>query len=50
MKLDELMNKGLKIDGLAIDNENKILQLKDFENKTLKFSYGKKKHYLVKII
>ncbi len=45
-----IMNKGLKIDGLVIDNENKILQLKDFENKTLKFSYGKKKHYLVKII
>ena len=45
-----IANKGLKIDGIAIVNEKKILELKDFKNKILKLSYGKKKHYLVKII
>ena len=43
-------NKGFKIDGNLIVDENKILQVKDFKNKIFKLSYGKKKHYLVKII
>ena len=43
-------NKGLKINDIVVIDEKKILQLKDFKNKVLKLSYGKKKHYLVKII
>ena len=45
-----IANKGLKINDILIDNEKKILQLNDFKNNVLKLSYGKKKHYLVKII
>ena len=44
-----IANKGLKINDKLIDNEKKILQLNDFKNNVLKLSYGKKKHYLVKI-
>ena len=43
-------NKGLKINDIVVIDEKKILQFKDFKNKALKLSYGKKKHYLVKII
>tara|TARA_B100000963_G_scaffold355465_1_gene373774 strand:+ start:2480 stop:3718 length:1239 start_codon:yes stop_codon:yes gene_type:complete len=43
-------NKGLKIDNIVIEDKNKILQINDFKNKTFKLSYGKKKHYLIKII
>ena len=45
-----IANKGLKIDNVLLVDEKKILQLKDFKNKIFKLSYGKKKHYLVKII
>jgi tyrosyl-tRNA synthetase len=45
-----IANRGFKIDGNVIDEEKKLLQLKDFKKNTLKLSYGKKKHYLVKII
>ena len=45
-----IANKGFKIDDVVIDDEKKILQLKDFKKSILKFSYGKKKHFLVKII
>ncbi len=45
-----IINKGLKIDNVLVDNENKILDIKDFKEKTLKISFGKKKHYLIKII
>ena len=44
-----IANKGLKLNDKVIDDEKKILQLKDFEKSTLKLSYGKKKHYLIKI-
>ena len=44
-----ILNKGLKLNDKVIDDEKKILQLKDFEKNTLKLSYGKKKHYLIKI-
>ena len=42
-------NKGLKINDILVDDTNKILEYKDFTNKVLKISYGKKKHYIVKI-
>ena len=45
-----IANKGFKIDGDIIEDEKKIIQLKDFKNNVFKLSYGKKKHYLVKII
>ena len=45
-----IANKGFKIDGIVVDDEKKTLQLKDFKKKILKLSYGKKKHYLIKII
>ena len=43
-------NKGFKIDDVVVDDKNKVLQISDFKNNALKLSYGKKKHYLVKII
>ena len=45
-----ISNKGFKLNDKIIENEKKILQLKDFEKNTLKLSYGKKKHYIIKII
>ena len=45
-----IANKGLKIDDKIIDNEKKIIQSKDFKKNKFKLSYGKKKHYLIKII
>ena len=45
-----ISNKGVKINNLIIDNEKKIIQLIDFKNNILKLSYGKKKHFLVRII
>ena len=44
-----IANKGFKINDKVIDDEKKILQLNDFEKNILKLSYGKKKHYLIKI-
>ena len=44
-----IANKGLKMNNEVIEDEKKMLQLKDFEKDTLKLSYGKKKHYLIKI-
>ena len=45
-----IANKGLKINNMIVFDKNKKLQLIDFKEKILKISYGKKKHYLVKII
>ena len=45
-----IANKGFKINDITIVDEKKILKLKDFKNNILKLSYGKKKHYLIKII
>ena len=45
-----IINKGFKIDNNVIEDEKKIIEIKDFKNNVLKLSYGKKKHYLVKII
>ena len=45
-----IANKGIKINDITIFNEKKIIQLEDFKKNILKFSYGKKKHYLIKII
>ena len=45
-----ISNRAFKIDGIVVEDEKKILNLKDFNKKIFKLSYGKKKHYLVKII
>ena len=45
-----IANKGLKIDDIVVEDEKRMLQSKDFKNNILKLSYGKKKHYLIKII
>ena len=45
-----IINKGLKINNEVINDANKMLQLKDFKENILKISYGKKRHYLIKII
>ena len=45
-----ITNKGFKINDNLIEDEKKIIQTKDFKNNILKLSYGKKKHYLIKII
>ena len=45
-----IANKGLKINNVVVVDENKILQKTDLKGKFLKVSYGKKKHYLIKII
>ena len=43
-------NKGLKINNILIVDEKKMLTENDFKDKILKISYGKKRHFLVKII
>ena len=45
-----IANKGIKIDNVVVVDENKILKTNDFKEKFLKISYGKKKHYIIKII
>ena len=45
-----IANKGFKINGAIIEDEKKVIRLKDFKNNVFKLSYGKKKHYLIKII
>ncbi len=46
-----IKGNALKIDNQILSDENKIVRLEDFGNKKkLKISFGKKKHYLIKII
>jgi tyrosyl-tRNA synthetase len=45
-----IANKGLKIDNAVVVDENRIIKFNDFKQKILKLSYGKKKHYIIKII
>ena len=45
-----IFNSGLKINDNLIKDEKKIITISDFKNKIMKISYGKKRHYLVKII
>ena len=46
-----IKSNALKIDNKLLTEENKIVQLNDFKNKKfLKISFGKKKHYILKII
>ena len=42
-------NRGVRINDNLVIDKNKNLLISDFKNKTLKISYGKKKHFIVKI-
>ena len=43
-------NGGIKINDILVNNQNKDIQFSDFKNNTMKISFGKKKHYIFKII
>ena len=43
-------NKGFKINNVLVTDENMVLKISNFNKNILKISYGKKKHYLMKII
>ena len=46
-----IKSSALKMNNEILLEENKIVQLSDFsDQKVLKISFGKKKHYLIKII
>ena len=45
-----IANKGLKINNTLVTDFTKLIHQSDFKDKILKISFGKKKHYLVKII
>ncbi len=46
-----IKSNALKINNQILTEENKIIQLNDFNNeKVLKISFGKKKHYILRII
>ncbi len=44
-----ISNKGIKINDLLVIDEKKILNSSDFKDENIKISFGKKKHYLLKI-
>ncbi len=44
-----IINKGIKIDDVVVSDLTTIIEAKNFKNKSLKISFGKKKHYLIKI-
>ena len=44
-----IANKGIKMNDVVIEDEKREIQLKDFKKDIIKLSYGKKKHYLIKI-
>ena len=43
-------SNALKINNIVLTDNTKTIMLNDFDNKILKISFGKKKHYLLKII
>jgi tyrosyl-tRNA synthetase len=45
-----IINKGLKINDKIIEDDKKIIKIEDFDKNILKLSYGKKKHFIIKII
>ena len=45
-----IKNKGIKINDIALSNIDKIINYEDFvKNNSMKISFGKKKHFLIKI-
>ena len=45
-----IINKGFKIDDVVVVDQKKILVTKDFKENIMKLSFGKKKHFLIRII
>ena len=45
-----IINKGFKIDDVVVQDQKKILAAEDFKKNIMKLSFGKKKHYLIRII
>ncbi len=45
-----IANKGIKINDVIETSDKKIIRSLDFNKKILKISFGKKKHYIIKII
>ena len=45
-----IKNNGIKIDDILVSDENKIVNISDFKNGNIKISFGKKKHFIFKII
>ena len=45
-----IANNGLKINDVTVHDEKKILYSNDFNRNVIKISFGKKKHYIIKII
>ncbi len=42
-------NGGIKINDELVHDQNKLIGLKDFKNKLIKVSFGKKRHYIFKV-
>ena len=45
-----IKNSGIKINDNTISNEKRMIELLDFKEKKMKISFGKKRHYIFKII
>ena len=45
-----IINRGIKIDNVVVQDDKKFILKEDFKNNVLKISHGKKKHYLIKIV
>ena len=45
-----IMNRGIKIDNVIVQDDKKLISREDFKSNVLKISHGKKKHYLIKIV
>ena len=45
-----IANKGIRINNEIVNDGNKVINYRDFIKNILKISFGKKKHYIVKII
>jgi len=45
-----IKNLGIKVNNKTVDQENLIINIKDFKDNILKLSHGKKNHVLIKII
>ena len=45
-----IKGNGIKINNITLNDENRVISIKDFSENILKISFGKKKHFLIKII
>ena len=43
-------NNGIKINDSMVNDEKKLIESRDFNEEKMKISFGKKKHYLFKLI